>query len=173
VASVQEKYRRFLASAPETQREIKTIEIYHVGFADRLLFVADSEPTRLTLEPDAPRDAGSTLVFTPLGVDFKEPSTKKDLEQVLTVTLGGVGMEVAGVINRLTPQHMLTPIDVVYRKYYSGDTSAPVRVMYMSMSSVQFAGYASVRIVAEGADLMNKPSGIIYDLLNFPTLKGT
>lgn len=156
-----EDYKRFLASAPTNQREFRTIEMSHPDFSETLYFVQDQ----------ANRLLGG-ISYTALSMVITEPAERDDADQILTVSLGGVGGEAQKVIAEITASGYLTPISLVYRKYYSSDTSSPVLTLSLSIGSVNFDSYSKVSFTAEDTDFINKTAGEIYTLERFPTLRG-
>lgn len=165
-------YRKFLASAPTAQREFRTLEIFHTDFASVLRFVRDGEDQTLILEATAPRDAGEAVLFTALSMEITEPGESQNLDQVLTVKLGAVGNEVQDQIDQITGLGFLTPIQLIYRKYYSGSMDSPVLVVKTSGSTIQFKGYSAVAFTGEDTDFSNARSGELYTLERFTTLRG-
>ena len=153
-------YKRFLASAPQAQREYRTIELYHPAFGT-YRFVEDTEDQVL-----------SSMTFTAISMRITEPNENKDAETALTVQLGGVGGEVQAVIDAMSGTDFLTPISCTYRKWYSGDISSPVLTLSLSVSNVDFNSYTSVSFTAEDVDFANKKSGEIYTIARFPMLAG-
>ena len=167
-----EAYRRFLASAPTAQREYRTIELYHPSFSSVLRFIQDAEDQALTLESAAPREAGDSVLFSAISMVIEEPQETEEADPVLTVNLGGVGGEVQDQVNAITGEDALTPIECIYRKYYSGDIDSPVIVLSLSVSTIRFEGYTRVAFTAEDIDFANKLSGEIYTIERFPMLVG-
>jgi len=169
----QEAWNRFLASAPEGVREYRTIELSHPEFsAGQLRFVKDYVDADLGLEADAPRNPGEVVTFTAIAMDVKEPDETGDAEQILQINLGAVGGEVQDVLKEITAAGVLTPIQVIYRKYYGGDLTEPVVRLSLSASGLKFKSYAAVAFTAEDIDLAVKPSGEIYTTERFPGLVG-
>lgn len=169
---MNEAYKKFLAAAPAAQREYRTIELYHQDMATPRRYLIDYVDNSFTLESDAPRNASQSVLFTAISMKIVEPNENKDGESVLTVNLGAVGNEVQGALDEITESGRLSPIECIYRKYYSGDLSSPVLVLNLSVSKFKFEAYKAVSFIAEDIDLSNKPSGEIYTLERFPMLKG-
>jgi len=167
-----EAYRRFLASAPVAQREYRTLELYHPSFSEVLRFVQDTQDQTLTLESTAPRDPSTAVLFSAISMVIEEPQETEEADPVLTVNLGGVGGEVQDQVSAITGEDALTPIECIYRKYYSGDIDAPVLVISLSVSTIRFEGYARVAFTAEDIDFANKLSGELYTIERFPMLAG-
>jgi len=162
-------FSQFLASAPEAVREFRTLEIYHPDFSETLRFVKDFVDQSLTLESTAPRNPGQTVVFTALSMQVTEPQESDGSESLLAVKLGAVGNEVQDHISQIVDT--LEPIQVIYRKYYSGDTSEPVTVLSLAVSSLSFNSYESVSFTCEDVDFANKNSGILYTTETFVLLR--
>ncbi len=172
MASIDD-YKRFISSMPQAQREFRTIEIFHPDFSELLRFVEDFTDQTFTLESTAPRNPGASVLFTGIAAKILEPSESGGgVDQTLTVNLGAVGNEVNDQIEQLTPDGSLTPIQVIYRKYYSGNLTEPVLVLSLSASEINFEGYTQVSFIAEDSNVTTKRAGEIYTLERFPTLGG-
>lgn len=165
-------YQRFLSSAPEAEREYRTIEIFHPDFSAPVRLVQDFVDQSFTLEASAPRNPSTVQLFTAISMRIEEPGESGDIDQVLTVSLGAIGNEVQDAIDQIDPMNSLTPIEVIYRKYHSSDLTEPVLVLYQSAANVQFKGYSGVSFTAEDSDLTTKLAGELYTLERFPTLRG-
>ena len=168
---MSEAYKKFLASAPAAQREFRTIEVHHPSFVKVHRFVKDFEDQTLTLEQTAPRNYGEDVLFTALSMEIQEPRESQDGDQILQVSLGAIGTEVEDELQNISGEDYLTPIEVIYRKYYSGDLENPVLVLNLSASNFSFDGYTIVGFTGEDTDLTNKQSGELYTLSRFPQLK--
>lgn len=164
-------YIKFLTVKPAAQREIRTLEFFHPEFSSVQRFVRDFIDQTLTLESDAPRNAGQSVLFTAISMDVVEPAESQEGLQVLSVSLGATNDEIQDQVNQITPSGIFTPIECIYRKYYSGNLSEPVLVLNLSVSSLGFEGYTKNNIIAEDQDLASKSSGELYTLDRFPTLR--
>jgi len=165
-----DQWEIFIASKPEEQREFRTLEFFHPDFASIQRFVQDFVSAQLTLESTAPRNASTTVTFNPLSMVITEPTENQDGVQLLTVSLGATNDELQNQIDLITPANAFKPVECIYRKFYSGNTSEPVLVLNLSISTVDFEGYTKNNITAEDSDLANKSSGEFYTLSRFPTL---
>lgn len=170
MASLDE-FKKFANSMPEAQREFRTIELYHPDFTSLLRFVKDFEDIDLTLESTAPRDPSASVTFTAIAMDINEPGENGQIEQVLGVNLGAVGNEVNEQLNEITESGSLTPVDFIYRKYYSGDLTEPVLVLSLAVADVSFEGYSKVGFTGEDVDFAIKRAGELYTIERFPGLK--
>jgi hypothetical protein len=164
-------YKEFISSAPESEQEFRTLEIYHSAFTETLRFVNKFIDKQFVLEDDAPRNAGQTVTFTSLFINITEPQENKEDDSRLKVELGNLGSEVQEQMSLISGSDYLESIQVIYRKYYSGDLTSPVTILKLSASAIQFSSYTSVSFTAEDSDLINKNSGERYTLARFPQLK--
>lgn len=170
MASLDE-YKKFVNSAPEAQREYRTIELYHTDFSSTLRFVKDFQDINLTLEATAPRDPSTSVLFTALAMEVTEPGENGQVEQILSIGLGAVGSEVNDQLNQITESGSLTPVELIYRKFYSGDLTSPVVVLSLSVADVSFKGYDNVSFTGEDVDFAIKRAGELYTIERFPGLK--
>jgi len=164
------EYEKFLASAPEAQREYRTIEIYHSQLSQTFRLVKDYVNRTFMLESDAPRDPSTLQTFTAVSMELTEPSENLDAEQILTVNLGTVGSEIQEELNAINGDGLFEPIQIVYRKYYSGSLNEPVLILKLSISDVNFDSYTQVTLTCQDLDISNKSSGKLYTLEDFPGL---
>lgn len=170
MASLDE-YKKFVNSAPEAQREYRTIELYHPDFSQVLRFVKDFVDINLTLESTAPRNASTSVTFTALNMELNEPGENGQIEQVLSVNLGAIGNEVNDQLDQITESGSLTPVELIYRKYYSGDLTTPVLVLSLAVADVSFSGYSDVSFTGEDVDFAIKRAGELYTIERFPGLR--
>lgn len=169
--TASDEYIKFLTVKPAAQREIRTLEFFHPDFSSVERFVRDFVDQTLTLESDAPRNAGQSVLFTAISMDVVEPAESQEGLQILRVGLGATNDELQNAIDQITESGAFTPIECIYRKFYSGDLSEPVLVLNLSVSSLNFKGYTENNIIAEDQDLASKSSGELYTLDRFPTLR--
>ena len=167
-----QKWQQFLASAPEAQREYRTVELWHPQFETVYRFVSDTYPLDLKLEHDAPRNNGQVVTFGAATLSVQEPAERQDSSQALTVEFGNVDGTIHRIIDQISGSGFFTPMQVVYRKYYSADLSRPaVPPLYLFAASVGFDGPTSVSFSAEDSDLSQKRSGTIYTVEQYPGLR--
>jgi len=170
VASLDE-YKKFVASAPQAEREYRTIELYHPDFDQTLRFVKDFKDINLTLESTAPRNPSTSVTFTAISMNINEPIESGEVEQILSVDMGAVGNEVNDQLAQITETGSLIPIELIYRKFYSGDLTEPVLVLSLSVANVSFNGYESVSVNCEDVNFATKRAGELYTIERFPTLR--
>lgn len=167
-----EEYVKFKNNKPESQMEFRTFEVWHPSNPEPLRFVRDYSQLTATLEVGAPRNAGETVVFQPFSGNIIESAQANDAEQSISVEV----VDVAGVMQDYldkfsTRDDWMTQIEVIYRKYWSGDLSQPAKP-----AEYLFAGYPSFEssedmmysFTATDSDLSQKRGGILYDPKNFP-----
>lgn len=167
-----EDWKKFIASNPEAQREYRTIELYHSQFAAVHRFVFSSSVTLSAgLEAGAPRNAGETVAFQAATGIITEPAERQDSEQVLGVAFGSVDGTLHDMLARITGVGYFEPVQVVYRKYYSGDLTQPaVDPLYLFAAGLNFDGPTQVTFSAEDSDLSQKRAGTLYTTEQFPGL---
>lgn len=166
-----DEYKKFVSSAPQGQREYRTIELYHPDFSQVERFVSDFKDINLTLESTAPRNPSTSVLFTAIAMKLNEAGENGQIEQVLTVNLGAVGNEINDRLDQITESGSLVPIELIYRKFYSGDLSEPVVVLSLSVADVSFKSYTSVTFTGEDVDFATKRAGELYTIERFPGLK--
>lgn len=151
-------WKQFLASAPEAQREVRTIEVDHADLAEPQFFVQDYNDF-----------VAEGITYQAAGLVITEPAERNDSEQNLQISMGAVTDELQAIIDQITDQGYMEELKITYRKYYSGDTSQPaIAPTILYGSSISFENSDRVSFVAEDTDLTNKRSGILYTLSKFP-----
>ena len=165
-----EEYQRFIVNEPEAQREIRTIEVYHSSFGARR-YVNGYEGIALTIEDGAPRSPGSRAYFSPAHLSISDAAERGDSDQLVTITMGVVDGQVNDLISKISGDGFLEEIEVIYRKYYSGDTSQPaINPSYLYLSNISFENGKTATITAEDINLEQKRAGTIYTIEQFPGL---
>jgi len=158
-----EQWQRFVANVPEAQREYRTLEIWHPQLERVYRFVTNYFVLIATLEGDAPRDPGDDVVFTGSTLRIVEPAERQDVEQTLQVEFGNVDGTIHEITDQISGLGYFTGVEVVYRKYYSGDLSQPaVPPLYLYAAALAFSGPTSVSFTAEDVDLSQKRAGKLY-----------
>lgn len=167
-----DEWKRFTVGAPESQREYRTIEVSHPQLDQTSRFVVNHVDVDLTLESTAPRNAGETVTFRGVTMSITEPAERQDSEQVLGITFGNVDGTIHDIIDQITGSGFFQQIEIIYRKYYSGDLTVPaVSPLRLFASNVGFNGPTDVSFTAEDVDLSQKRSGLNYIIEQFPGLK--
>lgn len=165
------EYQRFILNEPESWVEYRTLEIYHPAFSQVYRYVNGYADKDFTLESGAPRNPGALVTFTAAGFQVTEPVEREDNDQVLDVTFSNVDATVHNILDQISGADYFDQIEVVYRKYYSGDTSEPaVSPLYLNASAVTFTSSRAAAFTAEDTDLGTKRVGILYTTELFPGL---
>lgn len=161
-----EEYKRFVASAPESAREIRTIEVAHVDLDRVYRFVQDYSDFTAQIE------TGESVTFKAAGLRIIEPSERNDSEQALQVSMGAVSDELQSILDQISGLGYMSEIKVTYRKYYSLNLTKPaVPPLVLYGSDISFNNSEEVSFVAEDTDLSNKRSGQLYTLAEFKGLE--
>jgi len=162
-----EAWKQYLIQAPTNEREFRTIELFHPDFSGVLRFISDYEDQTLKLESTAPRNPSESVLFTAISLVITEPGETPNSTPLLTVNMGAVGNEVQNEIDNITDDGFLIPINVIYRRFYEGETDGPVLVYSLSASNLKFESYKGVAFSAQDIDFANKPAGEIYTIERF------
>lgn len=166
-----EAYERFIANEPEAEIEYRTIEAYSPAIGT-VRYVFNFTAHTFMLESGAPRDANQSVQFLPASGTVTEPAERDDGEQQLNIELGGADAVLNELIEKIDGIAYLTPIEIIYRKYYSGDLSQPATTpLYLEMQSINFSNMDAVSIIAEDANLAARRPGRYYLLSEFEGLK--
>lgn len=164
------EYQRFITNEPESQREIRTLEIYHPQFG-MVRYVDNYSDISAGIEAGAPRNAGETVTYSAATLTIQDAADRGDADQLLSVSMGATDTILNDLVSQVEGSGFFDQIEVVYRKYYSADLSEPaVPPAYLFGSSLSFTGETAT-FTAEDIDLEAKRSGIIYTLELFPGLK--
>lgn len=165
-------WKRFVANMPESAREYRTLELWHPQFSTVTRFVSNSCDVQFGIEQGAPRDPGDMVNFRAITVDIVEPAEREDSEQVLQVNAGTVDGTVQELARQIKGLGYFTPVEVIYRKYYSSDLTKPATPpLYLFANNLVFNGPETARFTAADVDLAQKRAGEIYTPQLFPGLR--
>lgn len=135
-------------------------------------FVSNQKDKSFILEDTAPRNPGETVLFTASTLEIVEPAERNDSDQSLSVNFGNVDGRIHDIIDQISGQGFFAQVQIVYRKYFSGDLSAPAaQPLYLFASTLAFDGPTSVSFTAEDTDLSAKRAGTLYTFEQFPGLR--
>lgn len=166
------EWKRFVANAPEAQIEYRTIEIWHWQLDQVYRYVDAYNDMELIIEDGAPRDENKTVTFTASSLQIVEPAEREDSEQALAVSFGNVDGTIHRIVDQISGAGFFGEVDVVYRKYYSGDISQPATPpLYLFASELSFNDPTVVTFTAEDTDLTQKRAGENYTIEQFPGLR--
>ncbi|MGX7950488.1 DUF1833 family protein [Oleidesulfovibrio alaskensis] len=162
------------ASAPANSRILYTIELRHPAFTEPVRVVhwpiEEPEPGvhTLTLEPDAPVDAGKAVPFVHCGFALTLPQQSERAPGEFVVRIDNVTELLTGHLVAARKQR--TPIDFTYREYLESMPEEPQLVYHgAQIRKVSCsAGVAEGR--AEFVNWLNKIFGRQYTPGEYPGL---
>lgn len=170
------EYIKFKMNKPEAKREFRTIEIYNPKFSRIFRLVQDFDSYQATLEATAPRNPGEIVTFEPFAGSISEPAERNDGDKSLQIDIGDLLGVIQDELDLLDGADWQTPIEVVYRKYWSDDNTEPaVPPFYLFADTPSFNesdGELPVlaTINARDSDLSQKAAGSIYTTTDYPGL---
>ena len=174
--STFDEYVKFKMNKTQAQRELRTLELYHPSNGGVIRLVLDYSPYSAHLESTAPRNASELVTFLPFAGNIKEPSESNETEQSITIDIADIQSEVPRYLESIDGLDWFKPIEVIYRKYWSGDNSQPATpASYLFATAPNYEnsdGESPIKttFIASDVDLSQKRSGIIYDTRRFPGL---
>lgn len=121
---------------PKNIIKYTTVEMYHPD-TGTLRFVANQYTDKeLTLEADAPRDAGETVTFKAAAFSYSSPSQDAEPSSSASMSFQRVGSGIKAAMKQLQGFAGYTPVEFVWREFLSDDTSEPVVIYYLYVSSI-------------------------------------
>lgn len=170
MATLQQFYQ-FKQNAPEAVIEYRTLELYHPQFAQVYRFVNKKLDNTFTLEAGAPRDPGAPVLFTGASFRVTEPVEQEDSDQPLEVSFGNVDSTISDIVAQISGVGFFTPTQVIYRKYFSQNTTEPATSpLYLDASVITFKGPTEASFSAEDINLTTRRVGRSYTTEDFPGL---
>lgn len=162
--SLEDQLREILSTYPAGEYLIDTIEISHSLFSQT--YYLTREPLGIT----ATLETAATVDFTGANIEIALNSTKSDLDQNFSFTFSDIENVLDDELDRI-PLDNDEKIAMVYRGYISTDLSAPaqgpIRLEVITVSQEK-----GVFTVEAGAPQLNwSETGIIYNYVDFPTLR--
>lgn len=169
MAETNIQIRNFYNQKPIGPIYYLTLEIYHPAMG-AVRFVNDFTAQTFTLESSAPRDGGQAVEFTPLNFNSPEPDQDETSSVRIRIDLGRVGSEAKEQLKRVNGFGYFEPVQVIYRKFISTETSGPVKVyiLYSSQVSIQ---KDNVSIVATDDNPSRQNVSRLYQFGAFPGLE--
>lgn len=98
MASESQALKEARASAPADRLTLVTLELRHATFTTPIRVVHDDQGWDLTLEGDAPQDAGQTVTFTALAFSAELPAVNKDAPGAIRLRLDNVSRTVGQAV---------------------------------------------------------------------------
>lgn len=160
--ALQEAY----ASAPTEEVILHTLELRHVSFgSDAVRVVQDTGKYHpelgddiyghyMTLESNAPMDAGESVFFSACMIDMTIPEQREGSLPTIEIQLDNVTKTIMGYLDNAI--NVRAPMDLSYREYLYSDLTTPQFVMHgLSIKNVK-ANLTRVVATASFADLNGK-----------------
>lgn len=150
-------YLEALTRAPAARAILETLELYHPEWPEAIRIVRDKQDLPATLEDDAPRNAGETVVFRALPVNVIWPDESDEQKaSSAKLSIDGVSSYVAQYLD--ASLETLDPIQVILREYASDDLSGPCRTPPLILQ-LQNISLNETTITAEAVftDPVNRP----------------
>ena len=169
MAEINVRIRNFYNQKPASLIYYVTLELYHPSM-DTLRFVHDYSERTFTLEGSAPREALTPVVFTPLNFTAPMPDQDETTSVNIKIELGRVGSEAKEQLKKVRGFGLFEPVQVIYRKFLSDDTSSPVKVfkLFASQPSIQ----ANIVTLTATDDNPSKQNiARLYQFSDFPGLE--
>jgi hypothetical protein len=178
--AIKEAYTR----APSSEVILHTIELRHSGLSAPIRLVRDHgtliasdsppDPTTdiyghmLTLEVDAPVDAGASVLFQAVMFDFFLPG-QQDTPPSVNVSFDNIMREISEQLDSLIGYR--EPIELTYREYLDSDHTQPQFILPgLTIAKVDSDLHRSVA-TATFHEVINKNfPGILYRVEDYPGL---
>lgn len=163
--SVQEAYRKVLASNPDGEITLQTIELYHPLLSKRYRFVIDTVPLTAYLE------TGELVTFEPVNADAKGASNNADMNQSATFTIADPENLLDDELDRI-PLNNETDPELTFRSYLLSDLSYPADgpVVYEAQDINQGKGTFTASVSAP--KLNSRGTGLIVTPALCPLIRG-
>lgn len=152
---------------PKDVALLTTVEFYHSSFGIIRLINAFKDRS-LTLEADAPRNAGETVAFRAVTFEAPKPSQLEEPRINIPITISRIGSELKSYIKQIRAFGAYEPIQVVWRQYLS-NIATPVVVYYLYAAEVSLDAQA-VTINASDENPLAKSVARIVTTGDFPGL---
>lgn len=162
---IESRLRIFLASAPQAQHAIQTVEISHSAMSKT--FHLWREPYFGTTYVDSVAHA-----MEPCNIEIELAGSDGDLDQAFDIRLGLVDIEdiFRNELDRI-PIDTAEFIKIVYREYLSDDLTAPQATVTLQAESISYEkGAANISAVSPRLNITR--TGEIYSPREIPMLRG-
>lgn len=174
--TLSDAIREAYAANPSSVVVFDTIELRHPAFLDdagnptSIRLVNDKQNLTAGLEATAPLNPGAMVEFVACAFALELPEVNQNASPELKFRVDNVSREITRHVR--AAQEYGSPIELTYRAYTSGATSAPQNnpVLTLEITSVRAEAY-TVTATASFPNLANKQfPGVDYDLRRFPGL---
>ena len=164
--TVKAAYRRKLASNPDGEITVDTVEIYHPLISKRYRLVADQIDLVAKLE-----DGVTDATFEAANISVKGASNNSDMTQSASVTIADPLNELDDELSRI-PLSNTDKVTITYRAYLLSDLSYPADgpIVYEARDVTQGKGTFTLSVGAPR--LNNRGTGLILTPALCPLIRG-
>lgn len=169
-AALSQAIKEAYAAAPSDVVTLHTLEFRHPAFTQPLRVVRDHADHTCTLETGAPVDGGLPVLFVGYSFDVTLPEVTDTASPEVVITIDNVSMEIEDNIRAAL--QTTDRVEVTYRPYLAGDTSAPQMnpPLTLTLSQISADNY-SITARARMGDFANRKfPGEEYTSARFPGL---
>lgn len=171
--------REAYASAPSAVTIFHTLEFWHPSFDVPARVVRDhgvlitEDPVvfgrMLTLEGDAPRNAGESVLFVATQFTAAGPGSEENVAPEITLSIDGVPGDLSVALRNSTTEP--GEIEVIYREYFADDPSGP----HFIQSGLTLKRTSVTMLRVSGKAQFSDPTaksfpGTTYDSDEYPSL---
>ena len=164
LSELKAAYRRKLATNPDGEIVLDTVEISHPDMTMVYRLVNDHD--QLT----AKTESGETVTFQPEQMTIANAANNADMSQQATVTIADALNILDDELSRIRPD--TADPTITFRRYLLSDTSSPASgpVTYQAQSVTQSKGVFTVNCGLP--KLNNRGTGLIANPKDIPLLRG-
>ena len=162
---IAEAYRIKLASNPDGEIAVDTVEIYHPSLSKTYYLVADNQDLTANIE------SGALITFEKANMKPNNAANNDDLSQTASFTIADVDNILNDEMQRI-PLENETPVLFRFRRYLLSDTTYPAvtALEYEAQKITQSKGLFTAYVGAPS--LNDKGTGLILTPDNVPLLRG-
>lgn len=121
---------------PKNVIKFVTVEMYHPDVGTLRYVSGQYADKTFTLESGAPRNAGEAVTFQAASFQYSSPSQDSEPSSSASMSFQRVGSGIKSAIKKMQGFAAFTPVEFVWREFLSDDTSEPVIVYYLYVSSI-------------------------------------
>ena len=157
----------FFSQKPADVKRWFTAEFYHPALGT-LRYVNDYTAKNLQIEAGAPRNAGETVEFLPIGIEWQVPDQANGGAISLPIVFSEVGTDMREKLKSLSPWAVFDGIDVILRLYLS-NVADPRKFYYLQVTNISLSG-SNAQISASDENASTKRTARAYTFNDFPGL---
>lgn len=163
---LEERLKRFQASAPQTIREIEVLELSHSAMSKTYHLWKEPYAGQVTLE------TGAVVDVACINMEIRQAGSEAHLDQTFDISICTVDAEdefrrELDAISLDTEERIIA----IYRAYLSNDLTEPQAVGRLQVENISHAKGAA-KIAAVSPRLNVTRTGELYSFREFPPLRG-